>query len=451
MKTEPNVFLDWAGLEYYGFGLYKPKYRAEFDRIAQGWSKVSTNLTYTSYSHFLRSLNGAPTPPGLELMKLEMPTLKRYGFRAMNLTGVEAWGYGGVINWLLARLMWDPAQDVDALYREYLQRAYGPGWQSIAQFYQLVDDALRANKLKEKEKRNYDVTFAVIADVHLPLLPKLEALYTEAMAKAATEPQRKRLALLGDNMAQLHYNLRRAGLLAANEKSPFFRPDAEVEKLIEGAPRNFALCGAPAKVWTPEKRVVRIPRLKGAAPKLDGDLSDPAWKQAAVADEFRRSGARTPGIRPTSVRMFYTENALWIAAECAETKAADVLAEGKARDDGNLYHGDVFEIFFCDTPDPSRWWHLSANPEGVQWDGLNDKPAYNLEWKTAARKGDKAWTVEIMIPFESLKLDRAPSGKSWRANFAREEAAEPREVTSWNGVEEHLAKPDQFGEWIFEP
>ncbi|MBI4027564.1 MAG: DUF4838 domain-containing protein [Verrucomicrobia bacterium] len=451
VEVNSNVYLNWAALEYYGMGLYKPKYRDEFTRIAENWRRLTPNLSYSSYSHFFRSTSGAPVPPALEILKLEMPTLKKLGYQTMNQAGAEAWGYGGVLNYLLARLMWDSSQDVDALYREYLARAYGPGWESIARFYQLLDDGFRQNKLKEKEKRNYDVTYAVIADVHVPLLSKLETLYTEALAKAATEPQRKRLTLLGDNMAQLHYNLRRVSLIPSNEKSPFYRPDAEVEKMLADAPNNFALAGAPSQVWTPEKRTLRIPRLAGAVPKLDGDLSDPAWKKAAVADDFRRAGTRNPGIRATTARLFYTDDALLIAFDCAEAKGADVISEGAARDDDKVYHGDVVEVFFCDAPEPQRWWHLSVNPNGVQWDGLNDKPAYDLEWKAAVRKNDKGWTVEMMIPFESLKRAGAPSGEAWRANLAREEAADPREVTSWNGVEEHLAKPDQFGEWLFEP
>jgi len=219
IKADSNVALHWAGLEYYGFGLYKPKYMAEFRQLAREWSQLTRHFSYTSYSLWMRSQSGAPIPPSIELLKLEVPTLHEVGSEGVYLVGLDAWGYGAPLNYLLAKQAWNAATDVEATYHEWLQRAYGPGWQSMKQLYAVIDSAIRENKLKETAKRNYDVTYDVIRDVYLPRMGQIESLYVEALRQAATDAQRKRLEMFGDNLIQLHGNLRRAGLLAEPTKS----------------------------------------------------------------------------------------------------------------------------------------------------------------------------------------------------------------------------------------
>jgi hypothetical protein len=58
--------------------------------------------------------------------------------------------------------------------------------------------------------------------------------------------------------------------------------------------------------------VVHVPRMSGKV-QLDGRLSEPVWKQAAVCDRFLCLDGRGPARQPTEVRVFCDERALWFA------------------------------------------------------------------------------------------------------------------------------------------
>lgn len=234
-RLPANLWLSWAPLNYYGWGLAKPVYRDELAGVAAGWAAVTPNLVYHNYSTWMRSFHGAPLPPALEILKLEVPTVYRAGARAVDMVGIGAWGYGGPTNYILAKQMWNPRVDVDQLYREWLQRAYGPGWDAMDKLNRTLAARMMARKAKESPAyrgQNYEVNYELLADVHAPIFAEMERLYLEALAKTATEAQRRRLEMFGDNLIMLHHSLRQAGLLARAEESAFYRDEQAYGKFL---------------------------------------------------------------------------------------------------------------------------------------------------------------------------------------------------------------------------
>ncbi len=250
---EPAVWLVWAPLNYYGFGLMKPLYRDEFASVLEDWLKVTPNFVYHDYSTWMRSYNGAPLPVGLAIQKLEMAALKRGGAKGADLVGVGAWGVGGPSNYLRARMMWDADADADAVLDDWFQRAYGPGWPAMRELYRKVDAAMAAHKEQETPSyfgAMYEVNLALAEKVYLPLLPEFERLYGEALGKAASEPQRKRLQMFADNLIQLHWGLRQAGLLPRAEQSVFYRTDAQYQQFLADNEYSLAIYRDHGKRYT---------------------------------------------------------------------------------------------------------------------------------------------------------------------------------------------------------
>lgn len=458
LAMEPNVHLVWAALEYYGLGLYKPKYREEFDRVSRGWAKMAPDFSYECWTCWMRSDIGAPLPPPIELIKVEIPTMKRAGAKGFHLIGLPAFGYGAPLNYLAAKLMWRAESDVDRLYHEWLQRAYGPGWRSMKQLFAMLDDAFRKNKRREKVKHNYDVNYAVVMDVYVPRFARMEQLYLAARAKAETEAQRQRLQMFGDNLVELHHYLRQAGLLADAEKSVFYRSDDDYQKFLASLAPTATLNPTRSKnLWVFEQRKLAIPRLAKdtPAPQIDGDLSDVAWQQAAVADDFRIVGSREQCPHPVTARVIFDEHHLYIAFDCEEKKAEEVLARCTEADRPGLFADVTVEVFFRIDPAAPAWWHLALNPLNTHWDGLNNDAGKSLAWDSVVKVNGNRWTAEFRIPFQSLDLDRAPYGKTWTGNLCRtsyrlgQESRVTPCCASWNSLEERFAEPDHFGEWVF--
>lgn len=237
IKMEPNVWLVWAALNYYGFGLLKPVYAQEFPRVGKRWLKVNDRFIYYSYTHWMRSFNGGIIPPSRTVLKLELPTMQRLRAKGVEMVGLGAWGYGAPSNYIMARQMWDARVNVDKVYEEWLRRAYGPGWKTMQQLYFLVEQQLTVHKEKESpvyKGEMYEVNYAFAEDVYLTIFQEIERLYLEALGKAATEKQKRRIEMFGDNLIQLHWGMTRAGMTWPGvEESVFYRTNEQYQKFLD--------------------------------------------------------------------------------------------------------------------------------------------------------------------------------------------------------------------------
>lgn len=254
-RMHPNVWLVLYGLRYYGWGLAKPTYAAEFADVVKGWTRFTKNLVYGSYTVWMRSFNGAIIPPPRAILKMELPIAHKAGYRGASMIGIAAWGYGGPINYLFARLMWDAETDVDATLDEWLQRAYGPGWVSMRDLYSLVEQKFTQWKEQETiEYRGYqyEINYALIDAVHRPIFGEMERLYLSALSKVATDAQRRRLAMFGDNLVQLHHDMREAGMLEGGEDSHFYRTEEQYEQFLEDQKLRLSLDPRRYPIWRGE-------------------------------------------------------------------------------------------------------------------------------------------------------------------------------------------------------
>lgn len=467
VRIEPNLFIEWTALNYYGMGLYKPAYRAEFERVAAGWRALTENVGYHNYCHWHRSHNGAPYGPAREVMKLQFPILKKYGYMSIREYGTSAWAYGGPNNYLLAKLMWNAQADVDALYAEWLQLAYGAAEPAMAGIYALLDDGFREFKTEHESFHyhgdNYEILSDKIRTIYLPRLARLEALYRDALALTARERTRRRVQMFGDNMVVFHYNLRKAGYLAQPETSFFYRSDTDFAAFL--AQSNANVFGGPGPGWlwlgpylkplTPpfegEERVFDIPALASgrAAPVVDGALGADEWRGAAVATAFRCTRGQGPARAVTRVRAVYDRTALYLAFECTGPGTGRTTAPGLKRDDMRIFAGNAVEAFFTPTGKPNRYWHLVVDSANNRWDGLGSDPAPDLAWESAVGKGDRQWTVELAIPFAALKVNPRTL-QSWRANLGRtQKDGRAAEHSTWNRVRTGFLEPMNFGVWRF--
>ncbi len=458
VKVSDNIFLVIAPRTYYGLTLYKDQYRDEFRRLIAAWGRTVEHYGYSDYPTWLRNYTGAPLAPARSILKLIFPTLKANRCELVYLCGLEAWGYGGVHNYLVAKQMWHAEADVDALYREYLDRAYGPGAAAMDRLYTLLDE-----KMAEYERAstdfNYEMTADLIGKVYLPNFAAIESLYLEARSMAATPAQQQRVEMLGENLKVLHYLIRQGGLFEHPERSAFYLSDADYDAFWKSTRQSLAQVYAPnpdfgqqyggmTRLFLPEQRRLTIPRRPEATPppEIDADLSDPAWRQAAVADDFREIGRPQPHPVPTTVRALYDRDYLYLAIECTEPDAANVKAVCTVRDSDAIYHDDCVEIFINQVANVRRFWHFTLSPANTQWDAFVDQANQNVKWASATAVKAPGWVAEVRLPIAGLEVRDDPAGRTWRVNLARED--KPAGVnTSWNKVEATFLEPHNFGLW----
>ncbi|MGI5820195.1 MAG: DUF4838 domain-containing protein [Armatimonadota bacterium] len=226
IPLEPNFFPVWAPHMDYGYTLFRPELQQTWISLAEQWTALTDRLMYYDLPNYLTNQAGAICSPGLEILEFIYPRLKQYGMQGVYVYGQPAWGGGGPTNYLLAKLAWDPDADIEALFVEYVQRAYHEGAPEIEALYRLLDAEIKRHFIENSDAR-WTLTPKIMEDVYSRNFDEIERLYRAAEAKITDDNARARLEWMGWNLTILHWNMRQFAMLDEPQSSSFYKPDAE--------------------------------------------------------------------------------------------------------------------------------------------------------------------------------------------------------------------------------
>src|SRR5260221_1899374 len=172
-----------------------------------------------------------------------------------------------------------------------------------------------------------------------------------------------------------------------------------------------ALAGNPDSTLLkrPESVRIAIPKVS-ERPVLDGKLDDSTWAQAAQLTDFVefQPNDLVRGREKSIAFVAYDSQYLFLAFRAFESKPGNVRATVFPRERGGDFDDRV--TFILDTYlDKRRALEFKSNPYGIQTDGikvegLEGDPSPDYVWYSAGRVDDKGWTVEMMIPWASLRF-----------------------------------------------
>jgi len=195
---------------------------------------------------------------------------------------------------------------------------------------------------------------------------------------------------------------------------------------------------------TPTYGIYRLP----GAPKLDGEVSaDPAWKAVPGVTGFYILGGDFAIEKQTTAKAGWTPDALYIAVICEEPDIA--LIKSRMKDGDDLWTEDSIEIFL-QLPDRNGIFQLVVNTAGAKTLGTG-----NLildSWKAATKKGKDTWSVEIEIPFASLRT-KVAGGTVWHGAFCRniwQYKSGGAKFNCWPALRKRFHEPEHFAAWKFE-
>ncbi len=243
IRMEPNIVFGVAMNTNYGFKLFQPQRREIFQKFFDEWGKYGAQMGYYSHDTWMRNWFGLPLPPGISLLKWNFPMFKRNNVQYLSYVGLDAWGYAAAHNYLVAKLMWKADADVDALYDEFLTRAYGPeAAPLVARIYELIDEKFQAY-IQSKPNPDHEIDYAAAKAIYAPIFLEVERIYLEAHGKAKTDAQQARLEMLGDNLVHGHFNLWKAKLLTDEQakNSPFFKSTDDLEDFIAEKEKGLSI------------------------------------------------------------------------------------------------------------------------------------------------------------------------------------------------------------------
>ena len=179
------------------------------------------------------------------------------------------------------------------------------------------------------------------------------------------------------------------------------------------------------------------------APKIDGRLDDVAWQAVPWTEDFRDiegDGRPKPRFR-TRAKMLWDDKYFYIGAELEEPHVWATLTQH----DAVIFNDNDFEVFIDPNGDNLEYYEFEMNALNTSWDLFLPKPykddgRADNSWDIAGLKTavhvngtlnnptdrDAGWSVEIAIPWESLReFAHRPApphdGDQWRIDFSRVE------------------------------
>lgn len=171
--------------------------------------------------------------------------------------------------------------------------------------------------------------------------------------------------------------------------------------------------------------------------QINGKDEEKAWDKAAWTEVFSDivSGNRLSSNK-TRCKMLWDDEFLYLYAQLEEQ---DIWASLKNHD-ASVFQDNAFEMFIDPTGDSHNYFEFQINAYSTVWDLFMPKPYRNggrslSSWDikglkkaiylngTLNKPGDKdiSWSIELAIPFNSLKMNRKGTpdeGTIWRMNFS---------------------------------
>jgi len=143
------------------------------------------------------------------------------------------------------------------------------------------------------------------------------------------------------------------------------------------------------------------------APVIDGDLSDPIWQTAPMVTGFK-TWMPDFGIemKDQTVAYFaYDAENLYFAFRAFDSDPSRIKASVAARD--SVGSDDWICINLDSFGDQQSLYALYINPLGIQADSRfasnREDFGFDAIWYSAGRIDDKGYTIEVRIPFKSLR------------------------------------------------
>jgi hypothetical protein len=183
--------------------------------------------------------------------------------------------------------------------------------------------------------------------------------------------------------------------------------------------------------------------------RLDGRLDEAIYTATEAIGSFvqQEPDEAAPATEKTEAWVFFDDDMIYVAARCWESRPGRRVANEMRRDTNQLRQNDTFAVLFDTFHDRRNGYLFTANAIGGMGDSqITDEGPPNVDWNTVWRfetsEFDEGWTVEMAIPFKSLRYQSGRE-QTWGINLRRVVrwknewsylAQVPRALTTFRGI-----------------
>ncbi|MCZ6709001.1 MAG: hypothetical protein O7B25_01405, partial [Gammaproteobacteria bacterium] len=162
--------------------------------------------------------------------------------------------------------------------------------------------------------------------------------------------------------------------------------------------------------------------------RIDGDLDDAAWSQAAVVTDFRVIDPDTMAEPrwPTKLMLIYSERGIYAGYD-AEQPPETVVLVLSPEDTGTRF-GDFVGLVLDTSGDGKYGYWVSLSSSGVKTDGtLIAEAQFNSDWDGVwygeTSMTDHGWSAEIFVPWSQLAMPKQSGARKMSVFASRRVAA----------------------------
>jgi hypothetical protein len=183
--------------------------------------------------------------------------------------------------------------------------------------------------------------------------------------------------------------------------------------------------------------------------RIDGRLDEEIYAATPAIGDFvqQEPDEGKPSTEKTESWVIFDDDQIYVSARCWDTHPERRVANEMRRDTNQLRQNDTFAVLFDTFHDRRNGYLFYANPIGGLADSqITDEGPPNVDWNTVwsvkTARFDGGWTIEMAIPFKSLRY-KPGRDQTWGINLRRVVrwknewsylAQVPRALTTFQGI-----------------
>ena len=176
------------------------------------------------------------------------------------------------------------------------------------------------------------------------------------------------------------------------------------------------------------RATMRAIRLDGPL-QLDGQLDERVYYTVPPVTDFiqQEPDEGAPARDQTEVWVLFDRDTLYVAARCWSDDPDRIIANEMKRDSYSMFGNETFSVVLDTYYDRRNGFNFITNALGALFDAtITNERTPNLDWNAVwdvrAGRFEQGWTLEMAIPFKSLRYRTGPS-QTWGINFQRNVAS----------------------------
>jgi hypothetical protein len=232
MPANFNAFIAPVRLAYSPVR-HNPENNEKWHNLINDIKPSANNLFYFSYDFWYRDYSGGPNPPYLDLLHDTFSTFQKQKFKGAYFVGNLGYGKSSLLNYMLAKLLWNPRLDPEDIFVDFCDAAYGKGSKRVQKIFLMIDENLKNFIRKNiKDKPDYNMYPEMLRDVYGKDWVKIKDRYLEALSQVTAPGPRWRLEQLGANLKLLYYHLTSLNMVDPDYDSILYMSDKDYFKQI---------------------------------------------------------------------------------------------------------------------------------------------------------------------------------------------------------------------------